>query len=98
MDRFLQDGKTLKQAMDDLMKKSHMDEKLMGMELKDRWEEVAGSLVARHTTELSFFKNKLTIQLDSAPLKQEIGFRKKALLDKINKGMGKVVVTEIVIR
>ena len=60
MDRFLQDGKTLKQAMDELMKKSHMDEKLLGMELKDRWEEVAGSLVARHTTELSFNKNKLS--------------------------------------
>ena len=98
MDRFLQDGKTLKQVMGDLMKKSHMDEKLLGMELKERWEEVAGSLVARHTTELSFVKNKLTIRLDSAPLKQEIGYRKQALIEKINKGMGKVVVTEIVIR
>jgi predicted nucleic acid-binding Zn ribbon protein len=98
MDRFLQDGKTLKQAMDELMKKSHMDEKLLGLELKERWEEVAGSLVARHTSELRFNKNKLTIRLDSAPLKQEISYRKQALIDKINKGMGKVVVTEIVIR
>jgi len=98
MDRFLQDGKTLKQVMDDLMKKSHIDEKLLGMELKERWEEVAGSLVARHTTELSFAKKKLTIRLDSAPLKQEISYRKQALIEKINKGMGRVVVSEIVIR
>ena len=98
MDRFLQDGKTLKQVLDDLMKKSHIDEKLLSMELKDRWEEVAGSLVARHTSELSIFKNKLTIRFDSAPLKQEISYQKQALIDKINKGMGRVVVTEIVIR
>jgi predicted nucleic acid-binding Zn ribbon protein len=97
MDRFLQDGKTLKQAMDELMKKSHMDQKLLQMELKDRWEEIAGSLVARHTIELSVFKKKLTIRLDSAPLKQEINYRKKALLDKINNGMGKVVISELVI-
>lgn len=98
MDRFLQDGKTLKEAMNDLMKKSHMDEKLLDIELKERWEEVAGSLVARHTTELSFKKNKLTIRLDSAPLKQEISYRKPALIEKINKGMGRVVVSEIVIQ
>ncbi len=98
LDRFLQDGKTLKQVMDELMKKSHMDEKLLSMELNDRWEEVAGSLVARHTSELSIIKSKLTIRLDSSPLKQEVSYRKKALIDKINKGMGRVVVTEIFIR
>jgi predicted nucleic acid-binding Zn ribbon protein len=98
MDRFLQDGKTLKQALDELMKKSHMDQKLLQMELKDRWEEIAGPLVARHTIELSIFKKKLTIRLDSAPLKQEINYRKKALLDKINKGLGKVVISELVIQ
>ena len=97
-DRFLEDGKTLKQVLGDLMKKSHMDEKILVIELKDRWEELAGSLVARHTLELSIFKSKLTIRLDSAPLKQEVNYRKKALLDKINNGMGKIVVTEIVIK
>jgi hypothetical protein len=66
--------------------------------LNDRWEEVAGSLVARHTSELSIIKSKLTIRLDSSPLKQEVSYRKKALIDKINKGMGRVVVTEIFIR
>lgn len=98
MDRFLQDGKSIKQAMDELLKKSHIDEKLLGMEVKQRWEELSGSLVARHTLNLSIYKNKLYIQLDSAPLKQEISYRKQALIDKINKGMGKVVVAEIIFR
>jgi predicted nucleic acid-binding Zn ribbon protein len=98
MNRFLEDGKSLKQAMGDMMKKTHMDQKFLELELKDRWEEIVGSLVARHTIEFSIFKDKLTIRLDSAPLKQEINYRKKALLDKINKSMGKIVVSELAIK
>jgi len=98
MDRFLEDGKTLKQVLGDLMKKSHLDEKLLRIEINDRWEELAGSLVARHTLELLIFKRKLTIHLDSAPLKQEVNYRKKALLDKINKGLGRIVISDIVIK
>lgn len=97
MDRFLEDGKPLKNVLGDLMKKSHLDQKLLKMELTDRWEELAGSLVARHTLELSVFKDKLTIRLDSAPLKQEVNYRKKALLDKINLGLGRVVITTLII-
>ena len=97
MDRFLEDGKPLKNVLGDLMKKSHLDQKLLKMELTDRWEELAGSLVARHTLELSVFKDKLTIRLDSAPLKQEVNYRKKALLDKINLGLGCVVITTLII-
>jgi len=94
-DRFLEDSKTIKDALGKFMKVSRMDKKLMQIEIKDRWEEIAGSLIARHTTSLSLFGSKLTIQLDSAPLKQEISYHKKALLDKINKGLGQVAITEL---
>ena len=98
MDRFLEDGKPLKKVLDDLMKESHLDEKLLRIEINDRWEELAGPLVARHTLELLLFKRRLTIHLDSAPLKQEVNYRKKALLDKINAGLGKIVINEVTIK
>jgi len=97
MDRFLEDGKTLKEAIDQMMKKSHLDEKFLDMELQSRWEDLAGSLIARHTIDLSTRNRTLYLKLNSAPLKQEVNFRKQLLINKINTKMGKTVISEIVI-
>lgn len=98
MDRFLRDGKSIKGVWNDFMKKSNLNRKLIEQELTVRWEELAGTLVARHTNKLNFFEGKLTIYLDSAPLKQEISMRKSALIKKINDAMKASLITEIVIR
>ena len=98
MNRFLKDGKHIEGVWNDLMKKSHIDTKLLEKELLSRWEEIAGSLVARHTLSLNLSKNKLYIRLDSAPLKQEVNSRKVQLLTKINSNLKSKLITEIDIK
>lgn len=98
MDRFLRDGKSIKGVWNDFMKKSNLNRKLVEQELNVRWEELAGSLVARHTTNLNFYEGKLTIYLDSAPLKQEVSMRKSSLVKKLNDGLKSSLITEVVIR
>jgi predicted nucleic acid-binding Zn ribbon protein len=97
MDRFLRDGKRIDGVWNDFMKKSKLNEKLIEFEITARWEELAGSLVARHTSSLRFSKEKLFIILDSAPLKQEINMRKRELIEKVNLGLGATLIQEIVI-
>ena len=98
MDRFLRDGKHIKGVWSDFMKKSKLNQKLQEHEITSRWEELAGSLVARHTSNISLYKNILTIQLDSAPLKAEVNSRKTSLMAKINSGLDSAFVEEIIIR
>ena len=98
MDRFLRDGKRIDGVWNDYMKKSKLNRKLEEFDITTRWEELAGPLVARHTTQLSYFDNKITLYLDSAPLKQEISMRKSELIAKINKGLKSSIIKEIVIR
>lgn len=97
MDRFLRDGKRIDGVWNDFMKKSKLNEKLVEFEITSRWEELAGPLVARHTSSLRFAKGKLFIILDSAPLKQEISMRKSELLKKVNEGLGTPIIGEIII-
>jgi len=98
MDRFLRDGKSIKGVWDGFMKKSNLNRKLVEHELMERWEELVGSLVARHTNKINFYQRKLTIYLDSAALKQEVNSRKEMLLERINTGLNGKVVDEIIIR
>ena len=98
MDRFLRDGKSIKGVWGDFMKKSNLNRKLIEQELNVRWEELSGSLVARHTTKLNYFEGKLTIYLDSAPLKQEVNMRKSALIKRLNDGLKSPIIEEVVIR
>lgn len=98
MDRFLRDGKSIKGVWNDFMKKSNLNRKLVEQEINSRWEELAGPLVARHTTKLNFYNDKLTVYLDSAPLKHEVSMRKSSLLAKVNKGLDGDVVDELIIK
>ena len=98
MDRFLKDGKHIGGVWNDLKKGARMDQRLMQQDMEERWEELAGPLVARHTRSINFYKNKLTLYLDSAPLKQEVNVRKQGLMEKINQGLGQDFVKEIEVR
>lgn len=98
MNRFLEDGKHIKGIWGDFMKKSNLNRKLVEHEINERWEELAGSLVARHTNHLNYYQNKLTIYLDSAPLKQEVNMRKASLISKINTGLKDNIIEDIIIR
>lgn len=97
-ERFLEDGKPIKEVFGDFMKKLRMEDKLLEIELTENWEEIAGSLVARHTTELSFRNEKIILRLDSAPLKQELTYNKSALIDKINRSIGRKAIKELELR
>ncbi len=97
-DRFLEDGKSIKGVWDGFMKKSNLNRKLVEHEMITKWEELVGRLVSRHTTKINYYQRKLTIYLDSAPLKQEVNSRKEMLIERINVGMNRKLVDEIIIR
>lgn len=98
MDRFLRDGKSIGGVWNDYMKNSKLNRKMVEHDITEKWEELAGSLVARHTNHINFYNNILTIYLDSSSLKQEVIMRKASLLEKINKGLNMELIKDIIIR
>jgi len=45
-----------------------------------------------------FNKGILTIYINSAPLKQDLGFSKQQIIDRVNEELGERVVKEVAIR
>ncbi len=75
-----------------------LGERLDEQAIRSHWDGISGPMIARHTEELHLRKGRLTIRVDSAPLRQELGYMRTAMIELINKRMGREVVTELVIR
>ena len=62
------------------------------------WPEVVGSTVAARAVPLRIIKGTLTVAVSSGPWKQELGFLKGMMKDKLNDRLGGEVVKEIVLK
>ena len=65
-------------------------------EILDAWEAVAGPMVSAHTRVISFRAGRLTIGVESAPLRQELElFRKEELTKGLRSALDGVFVEEL---
>lgn len=89
---------SLGQAIAQLLKVYHLEEKFDQTRLIQSWESVVGNMIARHTTDLSIHKKTLFVYLDSAALRHELSFARGQIIQNLNQAVGKEVIDEIVFR
>ncbi|HRH37788.1 MAG TPA: DUF721 domain-containing protein [Flavobacteriales bacterium] len=75
-----------------------MREKMDELDIASWWDEVAGAMIARHTMGITLRKGKLTVKVDSAPLRHELSYMRGTLQELLNKKVGREVVKEIVLQ
>jgi predicted nucleic acid-binding Zn ribbon protein len=85
-------------AISELFKQQKLDVKIAQFTVKNSWKDIAGEMVAKNTKEIFFSDKVVFITIPSSALRHELSFRKKELLDNINKFCGTQLVNEIVIR
>ena len=90
--------RSLGEVLKEILKKYRLEDHLDETRLVDSWEQVAGKLIATHTTSLRIRSKVLYVSLDSAALRQELSYRKQKLLDMLNNASGRTVLTDIVFR
>ena len=74
-----------------------MRPKMDELDIATSWDNVVGAMVARHTVSVRLRRGRLHVQVDSAPLRQELGYMRDALKEVLNKRAGREVVHEIVL-
>ena len=88
----------LKKTIDQLLRAYGYQDQLDEIELIKIYKEQVGQLFANHTQQIVFKNNILHVKLDSAALKQELNYVKEGLVLKINKQIGKRLISKIIIR
>ena len=88
----------IKDAIGEFLKVSRLSGKLAEQKVIDGWEKLMGKMIAKHTRHISISSKRLYLQLDSAPLRQELFYSREKLIKMLNEEAGENVIEEIVFR
>ncbi|HEY4797849.1 MAG TPA: DUF721 domain-containing protein [Bacteroidia bacterium] len=89
---------SLKDAIGQFLKSTQLSGKLAEQKVITGWEKIMGTMISRHTKQISISNKKLYLQLDSAALRQELFYSREKLIKMLNEEAGEEVIQEIVFR
>ena len=85
----------LKTAIKIFLKKSGLDKGVKQNTALLIWDEVVGENIAEKTRAEKVEHGTLTIKVDNSSWRQELVFKKKEIIDKLNSRIGKKTIKEI---
>jgi hypothetical protein len=88
-------GDALKQMVQENTK---LKNGIRAAQIETVWEEIMGVTVAKYTDKVYIFDQKLFIHSTIGPLKNELGFQKVQIIERVNEKMGEKVITDVVIK
>ncbi|MAW21088.1 MAG: hypothetical protein CMD16_01675 [Flavobacteriales bacterium] len=91
-------NKTVGEIIKKLMKNPNLSTKLDELDALEAWEEILGKNLLCFVTQQKLYKGKLYVKLKSAPLKNELSYKKSDLIEQINKKIGKKIIKEIILQ
>ena len=64
--------------------------------IQAEWKNIAGVLIANHTSSIYLKGQKLYLKIDSAPLRNEMLMNKRQLISNINHALGDEQVSQVI--
>ncbi len=78
-----------------LLRQYGLEGKVLEFTIADKWEQIAGSIIAAHTRPDGIRYKKLCIIVDSNAWMQELSFYKMDLVTRVNNYFGKQIINEV---
>ena len=88
--------KTLKEAIQELLKVYKLEGRLNEVRLISSWEKVMGKMIANHTKGIFINRKKLFVTIDSAALRAELFYAKEKIVKMLNDEIGQLVVEDVI--
>jgi hypothetical protein len=88
----------LGEALKNFVQGSKLKNGIRSAEIEDVWLELMGVTIAKYTDKIYIFNQKLFIQTSVGPLKNELGFQKVQIIERVNEKMGENTITEVIIK
>ncbi|HMM12077.1 MAG TPA: DUF721 domain-containing protein [Bacteroidales bacterium] len=88
----------LGQVIDEFLRRYNLKDKWDAARVVQSWENIVGSYIASHTTDIHLQKGVLFVYLDSDALRSELMYAKTLLISKLNEVAGYAIVEDIVLR
>ncbi|NCA86694.1 MAG: DUF721 domain-containing protein [Clostridia bacterium] len=75
-----------------------LEQKFNEAGLINSWQQVVGTMIARHTVQLRVSRRTLFVKVDSASLRNELTYAREKIKTALNKEAGSDVIDEIVFK
>jgi len=83
------------QAIEHFLGSRNMIRRYREIGLLNRWEEIMGSAIAKHTTGIDIRNKILYVNIDSAPLKHELSMGREQLVRRLNAESGHDLINNV---
>ena len=93
-----QDAQSIGEIIDRVLKEQNLDLKLDETRLIKAWNSLLGEQVASYTTKLYIQRGVLYAHLSSSVLRSELSMCRNMLMDRLNKQVGRQIITNIIFR
>lgn len=92
---FKRQVQTIGEVLNRLLRQEGLETPLLQRRLIDNWDEVAGTMAARYTTD-KFIKNQtLFVKIANAALRQDLSMMRSELVIKLNQSVGAQIIADI---
>jgi hypothetical protein len=88
----------LGEAMKAYLAKSRIKTGVQALQISDAWEHIMGKTVAKYTDKLQVINKTLFVYTSIGPLKSELGYQKKTIIERVNELLGAGTIAEVVIK
>jgi len=89
------DPQSIRQIIDHVLDASAVHSTVLDHRAAALWSDIMGPTITRHTIRRYVARGVLHVYLDSAPLKNEIGFQKSRIIEAINSTLGAEAITSM---
>ena len=87
--------RSLKQALNDFVKRAEIDKPIAQGSALSMWDETVGSKIRKNTEATTIESGVLTVKSTNAVWRQELQLEKRKMIEKLNKKIGKEIVKDI---
>ncbi len=82
----------------EIIDKNKLNDGLDKVRVKEIWSNVVGVYIARCTTEINIYGNKLVVSVNSSIVRNELQIIKSEIVKRINKDLHREFINEIILR
>jgi hypothetical protein len=80
------------------LKKSPHRNGIRAVQIEEIWETLMGKTIAKYTENIKIYGDKLFIKTTVGPLKNELVYQKKQIIERVNEAFGEKVVSEVIVQ
>lgn len=88
----------LGEALKAYLEKSRIRSGVQALQIQDAWEQIMGKTVAKYTEKLQVVNKTLFVYTNIGPLKQELSYQKKTIVERVNELLGAGTIVDVVIK